>query len=97
MKMYRDKSCEDELSKIDLGRLPLGESTKIEFYIKNESDRWPIQEIKLNKSDPDVKITFPELLAPSEASLVTIEFMPSLSRREPLDVKHLFQSELWIG
>jgi len=97
MQLYEDKDCTVKLDRIDLGRISLGESTEVIAFLKNESDRWPIQNIKLNESDKEVNVHFPEMLVPGEIAQVTIEFHPSLNRRDPLDIKHLFVSELWIG
>jgi len=67
--------------------------------MKNHSDKWIIQNIQLDKSlnTDEVKITHPELLLPEEVAQVDLTFKPSLKRRDPLYLKGLFLSELWIG
>lgn len=97
MNLYKDKECTELYERIDLGRLPVGEKTSVTVYLKNESKEWPITKIHLNESDPEVKVDFPQILRPSEIYPLNIEFHPNINRRKPLDVKHLFTGELYIG
>lgn len=97
MQLFSDKEKLTPLSRIDLGRIPLGKKTEFVAYLSNNSKQWPIQNIKINTSDPEVRISHPELLMPGEAAPVKIEFSPSITRRKPLDISHLFTGELWIG
>lgn len=97
LKLYADKDKQTELKRIDLGRLAVGQQTEVVVYLANESKKWNITNLKLNEEDEECSIKFPEFLMPGEVAPVTIKFHPSLARREPLDMKHLFSGELWIG
>ncbi|UVF62287.1 hypothetical protein [Nitrososphaeria virus YSH_462411] len=97
LKLYDDPGAAKETSIIDLGRIPVGTSTTIIKYLKNESIRWPIMNIQLNQTDPELDVEFPQMLKPGAVKAVKITFTPSIGRREPLNITQLFAGELYIG
>jgi len=99
LEVYSDEQCLQPLKSMDFGRLTLGERYKFTWWIKNHSDKWLIQNIKLNESfeTDEIKASYPELLLPDETAKVEITIKPSIRRREPMYAKGLFSSELWIG
>lgn len=95
--LYDDPGATRITTVIDLGRIPVGTETKIIKYIKNNSDRWPIMNIHLSQTDPEMSVEFPQMLKPNGVKPVKITFRPSLGRREPLNISSLFAGELYIG
>lgn len=95
--LYDDPGATKLTTLIDLGRIPVGNHTTIIKYLKNESKQWPIMNITLNETDPELEVQFPEMLKPLAIKPVMITFSPSISRREPLNVNQLFVGELYIG
>lgn len=95
--LYDDPGATKETSIIDLGRIPVGSETTIIRYLKNESNRWPMMNIQLNETDPELKVEFPQMIPPLGVKAVKITFNPSIGRREPLNITQLFAGELYIG
>ncbi len=97
LRLYEDVECQIPAKDIDLGRLEVGTKTEIVRFLKNHSDKWPFQNIKLSQADPEITAVLPEILAPKAVMSVKFVFNPSLSRREPLDVDNLVTGELYVG
>jgi hypothetical protein len=99
LRIYADEKCSKPISKIDFGRLVLGETYSWDYYMKNHSPKWIISNIRLNEAfeSNEMKVEHPELLLPGEVARVKLTFSPSLSRNEPMFTKGLFSSELWMG
>lgn len=95
--LYDDPGCEILASDINLGRLEVGTKTEIVKYLKNHSNKWPFQNIKLSESDPEITAILPNILAPNAVMEVKFIFNPQLSRREPLNVDNLVTGELYVG
>ena len=97
LKLYDDPGGAKLTTRIDLGRIPVGEETSVVKYLKNNSPKWPMMNIALNETDPEVTVDFPQMLKPNSIKPVKITFRPSMRRRIPLNIQHLFVGELWIG
>lgn len=95
--LYDDPGGAKQTTLIDLGRIPVGTETTVIKYLKNESKRWPMMNIQLNQTDPEIDVEFPQMLKPESIKAVKITFRPSLGRREPLNITQLFAGELYIG
>ena len=98
MQLYEDAELTKPVTKLSFGRVPVGKSYEKKLYLANHNTKWPIVNIQCNESkDPQLKITYPEFLQPGTSSTVTVQWAPSLSRRESLDTPHLFTGDLYIG
>lgn len=98
MGLYEDIDGRHRAEMMDFGRLKLGVEFSRKFYLINHDKKWPIQNIRLSEKLPeDMKIELPQILMPGERFELKIEFLPSLHRRDPLDLSHLITGDLWIG
>lgn len=98
LQLYEDADLTKPVSTLSFGRVPVGKSYEKKLYLANHNPRWPIVNIQCNESkDPNVKINYPEFIRPNSKEEVTIQWAPSLSRREALDTPHLFTGDLYIG
>jgi hypothetical protein len=82
---------------LSVGRIPVGTETTVIRYLKNNSTQWNIMNIQLNQTDPELDMEFPQMLKPQSIKPVKLTFRPSITRREPLNIRQLFGGELWIG
>lgn len=98
MQLYEDKDLTKPVTKLSFGRVPVGKSYEKNLYLANHNKRWPIVNIQCNESkDPNVKLIYPEFLKANSFDTVTVQWSPSLSRREALDTPFLFTGDLYIG
>jgi len=97
LKFFSDKSQQEPITEVDFKRVDVGETHQRTIYMANISPDWPIVNISRTLVDRQLAIDFPERLSPNEISSVRITWSPSLNRREPLDIKEVFDAELWIG
>jgi len=97
LRLYDDAGAAKLTTSIDLGRIPVGTETTVIRYLKNNSTQWNIMNIQLNQTDPELDVEFPQMLKPQSIKPVKLTFRPSITRREPLNIRQLFGGELWIG
>ena len=62
--LYDDAGAVKMTTLIDLGRIPVGSETTVTKWLKNESKRWPMMNIQLNETDPELKVEFPQMIPP---------------------------------
>ena len=95
--LFEDAAKQRRIGHLDYGRVFVGTKNPITLYLGNTSEFWPIKNIKVNKASEEIIIDYPQELEAGEIKPVTISWNPNIKQRKPLDAKHLFVGEVWIG
>jgi len=98
LKLYVDKSLNEPIKRLKFPRTEIGDKSKITIYMHNSSEKWPIQEIKHNQTNPDITIQgIPQQLRPKESVPLQVQWSPSVDTDDPLMGILDITSELHIG
>ena len=97
IRIYTDKEASTVVEALDLGRVPLGETIKYTVFIKNTDTQWPVHNIKIENSNPELRFESPEMLEANEVKEVLVYWTPKLDSRTPLRTEFKFSGDVYIG
>ena len=97
IQLFADAQLKKPIDKLVLPRIPLGEIREYSFFIHNGSDRWPLHNVEIPNTIPEVKFFVPQQVKPNDTVEVKIKVQGALARREPIQLSSMVRSELWIG
>jgi len=87
MKIYKEKELKTPIDTLDLGKVLAGETKKYTFFVYNESTNNLINlEYSIDSSEIKI-ISSPKELKSKEQGLLEIEFISSVTLKEPKRVK----------
>jgi len=96
MKIYTDEKLTQEISVLDLGIVPAGETKRFVFYLLNDSEA-TLRNLEFIVAHDEIKVIEApkELLAKVSDELI-IEWSPSVTLKEGLKARlHIKGIELW--
>jgi hypothetical protein len=97
IKIFTDKDTQTVVESLDLGRVDLGKTIKYTMYMKNTDVEWPMNNIHIENTNPELRFEYPEYLQANEVKEINIFWTPKLNSRKPLDTKFKFTGDILIG
>lgn len=98
LKFFLDKELTEPLKKLKFPTTEIGHRSEMIFYMANTSEKWPILEIKHNKTDEDVTVEdIPQILKPKASAKVKAVWKPTVETDDPLNGILDISSELHVG
>jgi hypothetical protein len=96
MKIYLDKDLTQEITLLDLGIVPAGETKQFIFYVFNDSGAH-LKELEFSVEHEEVKITqAPEELIAHDSDQLILRWSPSVTLKEGLKAQlNISGTELW--
>ena len=58
IKIYTDAQTTNTIEALDLGRVLLGETKKYTVFIKNTDTQWPVHNINIENTNPELSSNF---------------------------------------
>ena len=97
LQLYEDIALTKPVSIFTSERHEVGTLLTKDYYLYNASSDWPIDGIKFENKDKDLKIIHPTKIGPNGVAKVTIEFRPPINRRTKLAEPTIYEGVLLIG
>ena len=96
MKIFKDKELMEEISILDFGIVPAGETERFKFWVMNDSNAF-LKDMEFSIEHAEVEvIEAPKNLNAKEVRELTIEWSPSITLKEGLKASLRIRSiELW--
>lgn len=97
IRIYTDKDTSNIIESLDLGRVLLGETKKYTVFIKNTDANWPVHNIKIENTNPELRFEYPPILEANTVAEVYVYWTPKLDSRKPLKTEFKFSGDIYIG
>jgi hypothetical protein len=97
IRIYTDSETTKTIEALDLGRVLLGETKKYTVFIKNTDSEWPVHNIKIENTNPELRFEAPQTLEANEVKEVAVYWTPKLDSRKPLRTEFKFSGDIFIG
>ena len=97
IRIYTDSETTNTIEALDLGRVLLGETKKYTVFIKNTDTEWPVHNIKIENTNPELRFEAPQTLEANEVKEVSVYWTPKLDSRKPLRTEFKFSGDIFIG
>ena len=97
IKIYTDAQTTNTIEALDLGRVLLGETKKYTVFIKNTDTQWPVHNINIENTNPELRFEAPQTLEANEVKEVDVYWTPKLDSRKPLRTEFKFSGDIFIG
>ena len=98
LKLYVDSDLKESVKRFSFPRTEIGQSSDIEFYISNASEKWPIVEIQYNQNNKELQvIDLPQTLRAGQKVKCRARWTPSMITDERLSDIIDIVGELHIG
>ena len=66
IRIFTDRETQTVVESLDLGRVSLGETIKYTMFIKNTDTEWPVHNVKIENTNPELRFEVPEMLKADE-------------------------------
>jgi len=97
LQLYEDYTLRKPISQFTAERHEVGTLLTKDYYLWNSSNDWPVDNIRFENGDKDLKIIHPTRIDAGGVAKVTIEFRPPINRRKKLEEPTIYEGVLLIG
>lgn len=97
IRIYTDSQTEKVIESLNLGRVLLGETKKYTLFMKNTDTNWPVHNIKIENTNPELRFEYPQSMEANEVKELNIYWTPKLDSRKPLRTEFKYSGDIYIG
>ena len=97
IEIYLTESLDKLATSLDLGRVEMGKTVKYSIFLNNPDKEWPITNLAIENTNPELKFEIPLILKPGQVTEGHIFWSPKKGSRKPLITDFKISGELWVG